>query len=185
MNKNDPILVKEVQVEEAANHFEVILPKDSVEIRRASIKEEVEKKQVREAKKAKPAKVDTPPISPKNQPTKELKTVEEKPAKKKRNEPSTSAVDSGVMTLVSDETGITPLIRELSRADLTKNQIQVLIDFLLNKQSDTITHDPSEWSEGKADDAEAEETTAGERSPAEERARRARWNAIKVEGIAQ
>lgn len=39
----------------------------------------------------------------------------------------------------------------MSRADLTKNQIQVLIDFLLNKQSDTLAHDPTEWSEGKSD----------------------------------
>lgn len=148
VNKNDPILVKETLIEEEVNHFEEIHPKDAVEIHRTAVKEETEKKHFRDTKKSKPAKVETPPISPKNQP---VKPVEEKPAKKKRNEPSTSAVDGGVVQLVSDETGITPLIRELSRADLTKNQIQVLIDFLLNKQSDTLAHDPTEWSEGKSD----------------------------------
>lgn len=153
MNKKEPVLAKETPiVEEMTNHFEETHPKDAVEIHRESIKEaEIEKKNFREARKSKPAKVDTPPISPKNQPVKEVKAVEEKPAKKKRNESSTSAIDGGVVQLVSDETGITPLIRELSRADLTKNQIQVLIDFLLNKQSDTLAHDPTEWSEGKSD----------------------------------
>lgn len=151
VNKNEPVLVKEAPIVEEMNHFEETQPKDSVEIHRNSVKEETEKKNFREARKPKPAKVDTPPISPKNLPVKEVKAVEEKPAKKKRNEASTSAVDGGVVQLVSDETGITPLIRELSRADLTKNQIQVLIDFLLNKQSDTLAHDPTEWSEGKSD----------------------------------
>ena len=150
VNKNEPVLVKEAPIEEEVNHFEEIHPKDAVEIHRIAVKEEVEKKHFRDTKKAKPAKVETPPVSPKNL-VKEVKTVEEKPARKKRNEPSTSAVDGGVVQLVSDETGITPLIRELSRADLTKNQIQVLIDFLLNKQSDTLAHDPMEWSEGKSD----------------------------------
>lgn len=151
VNKNEPVLVKDTSIEEEANHFEEIHPKDAVEIHRAAVKEEVEKKHFRDNKKAKPVKVETPPISPKNQPAKEQKPAEEKPARKKRNEHSTSAVDSGTIQLVSDETGIKPLIRDLSRADLTKNQIQVLIDFLLNRQSDTIVHDPTEWSEGKSD----------------------------------
>lgn len=149
LNKNEPVLVKDTPVEES-NHFEETHPKDAVEVLR-SVKEEPEKKLPRDAKKAKQSKVETPPVSPKNLPIKEVKAVEEKPAKKKRNEPSTSAIDSVAVHLVSDETGITPLIREMSRADLTKNQIQVLIDFLLNKQSDTITRDPTEWSEGKSD----------------------------------
>lgn len=150
VNKNEPVLVKEAPVEIAVNHFAEIHPKDAVEIHRSAIRDEPEKKHFRDTKKPKPVKVETPPISPKNQPPKEVKPVEEKPARKKRSEPSTS-VDSAAVQLVSDETGITPLIRELTRADLTKNQIQVLIDFLLNKQSDTLAHDPSEWSEGKSD----------------------------------
>lgn len=140
VNKNEPVLVKEAPVEEEVNHFEEIHPKDAVEL-------QVEKKHTH-SKKSKPAKTETPPISPKNQPA---KAAEEKPAKKKRSEPSFTAVDSGAGQLVSEETGIAPLIREVSRADLTKNQIQVLIDFLLNKQSDTIGYDPTEWTEGKSD----------------------------------
>lgn len=151
VNKSEPILVKDDAIAEETNHFEEIHPKDAVEIHRQSLKEEPEKKTYRETRKAKPVKVETPPISPKNQQAKEMKPVEEKPARKKRNESSTSAVDGASVSFVSEETGITPLIRELSRADLTKNQIQVLIDFLLNKQSDTLAHDPTEWSEGKSD----------------------------------
>ena len=149
LNRNEPILVKETPVIEETNHFDETHPKDAVEIRRASVKEElIEKKPSRDVKKSKASKAETPPISPKNLP---LKAADEKQAKKKRNELSASAVEGVAVQLVSDESGITPLIRELSRADLTKNQIQVLIDFLLNKQSDTFTCDPTEWSEGKSD----------------------------------
>ncbi|CRK99455.1 CLUMA_CG012585, isoform A [Clunio marinus] len=155
INKNELILVKEAPVEES-NHFEEIIPKDVVEIHRASVKDETDKKShIRDVKKGKMPKLETPPISPKNQLTKDQKGSEEKQLiKKKRNELSISPVDtggSGFIALVSDETGITPLIRELNRADLTKSQMQVLIDFLLNKQSDTLTHEPTEWTEGKSD----------------------------------
>lgn len=144
INKNEPVLVKEaVELSEDLNHFEEIHPKDAVEIQRLS-----EDKNVKSFRKNKPAK-ETPSVSPKNQP--DVKAIEEKIIKKKKSE-QLSAVDGNkTVQLVTDETGITPLIRELSRADLTKNQIQVLIDFLLNKQSDTITKDPTEWSEGKSD----------------------------------
>lgn len=143
VNKNEPVLVKESEISEEINHFEEIHPKDAVEIQRSS-----EEKSVKNFRKNKPAK-ETPPVSPKNQP--DAKAAEEKNVKKKKSE-QMSAVDGKTQVqLVTDETGITPLIRELSRADLTKNQIQVLIDFLLNKQSDTITKDPTEWSEGKSD----------------------------------
>lgn len=147
VNKNEPVLVKESPIEEEVNHFEEIQPKDAVEIHRA----EGEKKHFRDNKKAKQSKVDTPPVSPKNLPQNEAKAVEEKPIRKKRNEHSTSAAYGAIVQSSSDEAGITPVIREIRRADLTKNQIQVLIDFLLNKQSDTFAQDPMEWSEGKSD----------------------------------
>ncbi|XP_070509386.1 putative leucine-rich repeat-containing protein DDB_G0290503 isoform X2 [Chironomus tepperi] len=143
VNKNEPVLIKDAETSEEINHFEEIHPKDAVEIQRSS-----EEKNAKNFRKNKPAK-ETPPISPKNQPDVKA-VVEEKNVKKKKTD-QLSAVDGKTVQLVTDETGITPLIRELSRADLTKNQIQVLIDFLLNKQSDTITKDPTEWSEGKAD----------------------------------
>lgn len=53
--------------------------------------------------------------------------------------------------VIGEEAEINQIIRSLSGSELTRNQIQLLIDFLLNKQSDTITQDPSEWSEGKTD----------------------------------
>lgn len=43
------------------------------------------------------------------------------------------------------------LILLLSKADFTRSEIQILIDYLLNKQHDTITVNHSEWSEGKSD----------------------------------
>jgi ribosome-binding protein 1 len=143
VNKNEPVVVKATPVEEVTNHFEEIHPKDAVEIQRLHPDEK------KHNKRGKPVK-ETPPVSPKNQPVvAPPKPVEEKPSmKKKRNEvsASTSAVDG----FVSDD--ITPLIRELTKADLSKNQIQMLIDFLLNKQADSrYAVDPSEWSEGKSD----------------------------------
>lgn len=151
VNRNEPVMIKEVESAEEVNHFVEIHPKDAIEIQRSAPKEEEKNtKNFRENRKPRAAK-ETPPVSPKNQPVKETtKPVEEKIVKKKKSEQQ-SAVDGNAAQLVTDETGITPLIRELSRADMTKNQIQVLIDFLLNKQSDTIARDPAEWSEGKSD----------------------------------
>lgn len=150
INRNEPVLVKEIPIVEEVNHFEEIHPKDAFEMFKSAPKEENEKKHFREHKKTKPVKAESPPPQmspPKPQAPKEIKVVEEKVIRKKRSEQTAG----GARLVVSEETGITPLIREMSRTDLTKNQIQVLIDFLLNKQSDTITHDPTEWSEGKSD----------------------------------
>ena len=150
----EPMVVEEFSVPNV-NHFEETHPKDAVEIHRNLVKEEILESATNKynlgMKKAKHIKIETPPISPKNVPAKEVKPVEEKVARKKRSEQSTSAnvIDNGKM--VDEEGGINPIVRELSRADLTRNQIQLLIDFLLNKQSDTLTKDPSEWSEGKSD----------------------------------
>lgn len=152
VNKNEPVMVKEVEVVEESNHFVEIHPKDAVEIHRLTGKEH-EDKSTKNFRKNKPAK-ETPPVSPKNQPAKaavEAKPVEEKIVKKKKNEQQQAVSMIDGISMVTDEAGIKPIIRELSRADLTKNQIQVLIDFLLNKQSDTITKDPTEWTEGKSD----------------------------------
>ncbi|CAO1406429.1 unnamed protein product [Diamesa serratosioi] len=151
----DPVIVEEYSVPNV-NHFEETHPKDAVEIHRILVKEEStmessSNKNNIGMKKAKHIKVETPPISPKIVPAKEVKPVEEKVVRKKRSEQAMSANVIGNGTMVDEEGGINPIVRELSRADLTRNQIQLLIDFLLNKQSDTLTKDPSEWSEGKSD----------------------------------
>jgi len=140
-------IVKEVvpAVEEA--HFEEVQARSSVED--VVVVAEKVTKNFREPSKKKPVK-ETPPVSPKNQPA---PPPAQKPVeRKKRSEPTTSAVaESVAIQFASDANGIQPLLRELGHADLTKNQIQVLIDYLLNKQSDTIGRDPTEWTEGKAD----------------------------------
>uniref|UniRef100_U5EQN6 Putative ribosome binding protein 1 log a dog n=1 Tax=Corethrella appendiculata TaxID=1370023 RepID=U5EQN6_9DIPT len=50
-----------------------------------------------------------------------------------------------------DDVTVGSLTKLLAKADLPRNEIQYLIDFLLNKQQDTFIKDPSEWSEGKSD----------------------------------
>ncbi|KAG5681901.1 hypothetical protein PVAND_011306 [Polypedilum vanderplanki] len=164
VNKNEPLMVKELEAVEESNHFVEIHPKDAIEIHRGKEEEQKSTKNFRENKKSHKQQQsqqqvikETPPVSPKKiQSVKEVKVNDEKIIKKKKSEQlnspmSKTVTDGNSVHMVIDETGISPLIRELSRADLTKNQIQVLIDFLLNKQSDTTAKDPTEWTEGKSD----------------------------------
>lgn len=57
-----------------------------------------------------------------------------------------------VQSLLDERDGLSVdfLVPLLSQAELTRNEIQLLIDFLLNKQQDT-TVDHLEWSEGRGD----------------------------------
>lgn len=144
VNKNEPVLVKETNAVEEINHFEEIHPKDAIEIQRSAPHEDKNTKNFRDSKKSKKP---TPPVSPRNQKKAEEVVV----VKKKRSVETATERVSFVDGIVTDESEITPMLRELNRADLTKNQIQVLIDFLLNKQSDTTARDPAEWTEGKSD----------------------------------
>lgn len=48
---------------------------------------------------------------------------------------------------MQDAANVQSLVRILGKADLPRNDIQILIDFLLNKQQDTLTKDPSEWND--------------------------------------
>lgn len=70
-----------------------------------------------------------------------------KSTKKKKNEFDL------VQKLMDEREGINInfLVPILSKAELTRNEIQILIDFLLNKQQDTVGADHSEWSEGRSD----------------------------------
>lgn len=52
---------------------------------------------------------------------------------------------------LDDELNVKTLLRSIGNTALTHSEIQYLIDFLLNKKQDTITKDPTEWSEGRAD----------------------------------
>lgn len=111
----------------------------------------------------------TPPISPVNQMkdnklTEEAEVaveqpapVKEKPAKKKKSESVASvAVPKETPSQFHhphqfDDDTVRTVLRTLGTAELTRNEIQILIDFLLNKQHDTTAKDPTEWSEGKSD----------------------------------
>lgn len=80
--------------------------------------------------------------------------VKEKPAKKKKSDPVTSAVaqkETASHLHAFDDDAVRAILRTLGTAELTRNEIQILIDFLLNKQHDTTAKDPTEWSEGKSD----------------------------------
>lgn len=56
-------------------------------------------------------------------------------------------VDAGVASSTSDAVNVNAIIQQLGKTELTRNEIQILIDFLLNKQQDTgsVTH--SDWSD--------------------------------------
>lgn len=78
--------------------------------------------------------------------------VKEKPAKKKKAE-VVAAVPKETPQFHQqfDDDTVRTVLRTLRTAELTRNEIQILIDFLLNKQHDTTAKDPTEWSEGKSD----------------------------------
>ena len=171
VNKMEPLNVKQETTVPEVNHFEETQPKDVIEIARTQ--KEEENKQKKESKKknkqqqneakavveAAPAKP-TPPISPKTAPVKEVvdapvvaqlvetkapATVQqkEKSNKKKKNEMITKQLAAEIQ----DDTNVQTFVRILGKADLPRNEIQILIDFLLNKQQDTLTKDPSEWND--------------------------------------
>lgn len=66
----------------------------------------------------------------------------DKSNKKKKNELITQQLAAEV-----HDANVQSLVRILGKADLPRNDIQILIDFLLNKQQDTLTKDPSEWND--------------------------------------
>lgn len=56
-------------------------------------------------------------------------------------------VDAGVASTTSDAVNVNAIMQQLGRAELTRNEIQILIDFLLNKQQDTANVTHSDWSD--------------------------------------
>jgi ribosome-binding protein 1 len=138
INKNEPVLVNKVQQDvPEVNHFEKSHPKDVIEIHREAI-EAKEKEKEKEKVVRKPKKVD------------EVQIVKKKKSDNLAIAPPAS-ITVPVNSQSEEETEIASLIRSLGKAELTRNQIQILIDFLLNKQQDTVAKEPTEWSEGKTD----------------------------------
>lgn len=107
----------------------------------------------------------TPPrsISPAIVPTKETKQIDEKivvaapiqtkqenlPLKEKANRKKKNELD--LVKMMAEGISVNYLIQKLDQAEFTRSEIQILIDYLLNKQQDTITVEHSEWSESKTD----------------------------------
>lgn len=56
-------------------------------------------------------------------------------------------VDAGVASSTSDAVNVNAIIQDLGRIDLARSEIQILIDFLLNKQQDTANVTHSDWSD--------------------------------------
>ncbi|XP_055638162.1 ribosome-binding protein 1 isoform X1 [Toxorhynchites rutilus septentrionalis] len=168
LNKAEPVLVKQdVAVE--MNHFEEIQPKDALEIARQQKEEDTKvKSQPKEQRKHK--NKEHHKTSPKNSGVEEIAITptaapavvtaatiavpteakitasvvnKEKSSKKKKNELLTQQLAAEVQ----DAANVQSFVNILGKADLPRNDIQILIDFLLNKQQDTLTKDPSEWND--------------------------------------
>lgn len=79
--------------------------------------------------------------SPKNQPNKQNK--------KKKNDALLvqKLVDAGVASTTTDDVNVNVIMQYLGRTELTRSEIQILIDFLLNKQQDSINVNNCDWSD--------------------------------------
>lgn len=167
VNKAEPVLIKQEPAQEI-NHFEQIHPKDALEIARQQKEEDSKTKSApKEQRKnknkdhvkqsPKGSRVEEIPIVPAVAPvvavvvapsepkpaTVNAQPSKEKPNKKKKNE----LITKQLAAEVQDAANVQSLVRILAKADLPRNDIQILIDFLLNKQQDTLTKDPSEWND--------------------------------------
>lgn len=56
-------------------------------------------------------------------------------------------VDAGIASTTSEAVNVNAIMQQLGRTELTRGEIQILIDFLLNKQQDTATVTHSDWSD--------------------------------------
>lgn len=163
-NKLDSVVVAPViSNTETLNHFEEIQPKDDLEMRKqrnepADSGKATNKKDAKNTKKNKrdvpSPKIEKPTAatvlenaavekeaavtdSPKNQPARE------KPNKKKKSEPVAVAQH---FNDVGYAMNVSAMIGMLGNVDLTRGEIQILIDYLLNKQQDTIVNH-ADWSD--------------------------------------
>ncbi|KAJ6635149.1 hypothetical protein Bhyg_13732, partial [Pseudolycoriella hygida] len=156
-NKFDTVVAAET-----LNHFEEIHPKDDLELKKQQIEmaENAKPNSKKDGKKSKnkrelpSPKTEKPSVtvvenvvviekevasteSPKIQP------VKEKQSKKKKSEPAI------VPQYINDgefDMNVSAMIGMLGKVDLTRGEIQILIDYLLNKQQDTIVNH-SDWSD--------------------------------------
>ncbi|KAG4077356.1 hypothetical protein HA402_009757 [Bradysia odoriphaga] len=160
-NKSDAVVVAPATNNtETLNHFEEIQPKDDLEMRKQKIESaENVKPNKKDGKKLKNKKDVPSPKTEKPNPSvvenavvekevavtesPKIQSVKEKPNKKKKSEPTTVAQH---FNDVDYDMNVSAMIGMLGKVDLTRGEIQILIDYLLNKQQDTIVNH-SDWSD--------------------------------------
>lgn len=182
VHKNDTANVKETTSSDLnmpANHFDVKIPKDAVELKKCEKKDE--KSQQQQNKKEKSGKKsdnrqtadktvagdsngqvaissDTNVVAVVPPVVKEVKQLEEKVRqnspktsqqknKQNKKQKDTKDVVAGLEKLSeSDTVGVSLLMNLFRRAELNRSEIQILIDYLLNRQQD-MPSSHSEWSD--------------------------------------
>lgn len=141
------------------NHFEEIQPKDDLEMKKQKNESDNAKHNKKDGKKNKNKKeLPSPKIEKPNPPAVEnavvekeiaiaespkIQSVKEKHNKKKKFEPMIVAQHYND---VGYDMNVNAMIGMLGKVDLTRGEIQILIDYLLNKQQDTIVNH-SDWSD--------------------------------------
>lgn len=182
VHRNDTANVKETTSSDLnmpANHFDVKIPKDAVELKKCEKKDE--KSQQQQNKKEKSGKKsdnrqtadktvagdsngqvaissDTNAVAVVPPVVKEVKQLEEKVRqnspktsqqknKQNKKQKDTKDVVAGLEKLSeSDTVGVSLLMNLFRRAELNRSEIQILIDYLLNRQQD-MPSSHSEWSD--------------------------------------
>ncbi|XP_058974215.1 kinectin-like isoform X2 [Musca domestica] len=169
VHKNEPANVKEnVSAEAAANHFDIKTPKDAVELKKAEKKEEKsqqqQQQQQQQNKKDKsnkktnasnenlPTVTETPIVKEVKQAEEKIrqnspKTSQQKQKQQNKKQKDSKDIVAGLEKLSeSDTIGVSLLMNLFRRAELNRSEIQILIDYLLNRQQD-MPSSHSEWSD--------------------------------------
>lgn len=161
-NKSDSVVIAPAAIAtESLNHFEEIQPKDDLEMKKQKNESsDNAKHNKKDGKKIKNKKeLPSPKIEKPNPPVVEnavsekeiavtespkIQSAKEKHNKKKKSEPI--IVAQHFNEVVGYDMNVNAMIGILRKVDLTRGEIQILIDYLLNKQQDTIVNH-SDWSD--------------------------------------
>ncbi|XP_073827251.1 SMC superfamily domain-containing protein aluminum tubes isoform X2 [Musca autumnalis] len=165
VHKNEPANVKESTADApvTTNHFDTKPPKDAVELKKSEKKEEKSQQQQQQNKKdksnKKPANTSTENLATEMPVVKEVKQAEEKirqnspkttqqkQKQQNKKQKETKEMVAGLEKLSeSDTIGVSLLMNLFRRAELNRSEIQILIDYLLNRQQD-MPSSHSEWSD--------------------------------------
>lgn len=159
--KQENVLVKETAIateekQSVLNNFENKPPKDTVDLKKQEI---IENKKPKDQRKTNKTKKESQIDAVENLiVSKDLKQLDEKPLRngspksqnnklkqqnKKKNDKENIALDK---INENDTIGVSLLMNLFGRAELNRSEIQILIDYLLNKQQD-MPASHSEWSD--------------------------------------